>query len=185
MASYSGNSHQELDFTLSKILEQLYRLSIVNKVCKRLDMLNIPYYKLVPENEDISLAERVRRVNSIAKKNPNVWLLSQHANAGGGTGFEAFTTHGKTLSDTLAEKLIEEIEKTFINLKMRYDLSDGDKDKEADFYIIKNVVCPAVLVESLFMDNKDDYRLLWDGDFQNALADCYVRVIKRIYDGDY
>jgi len=28
MASYSENSHQELDFTLSKILEQLYRLSI-------------------------------------------------------------------------------------------------------------------------------------------------------------
>ena len=182
---YQTNGKRSPDWENGVLYEGVFNRWIVNKVCKRLDMLNIPYYKLVPENEDISLAERVRRVNSIAKKNPNVWLLSQHATAGGGTGFEAFTTKGKTLSDILAEKLIEEIEKTFSNLKMRYDLSDGDKDKEADFYIIKNVVCPAVLVESLFMDNKDDYRLLWDGDFQNALADCYVRVIKRIYDGDY
>jgi N-acetylmuramoyl-L-alanine amidase len=33
---------------------------------------------------------------------------------------------------------------------LRKDTSDGDKDKEADFYIIKGANCPAVLTENLF-----------------------------------
>lgn len=46
---------------------------------------------------------------------------------------------------------------------MRTDLSDGDKDKESGFYILKHTIMPAVLTENLFMDNKKNmnfyYRL--------------------------
>lgn len=167
------------------LYEGVFNRWIINKVTKRLDYLGIPYYRLVPEDKDISLGERVRRVQNIYRQNPNVWLLSQHANAGGGTGFEAFTTKGKTKADPIAEVLLTNLENDFKGIKMRYDLSDGDKDKEVDYYILKNVTPPAVLVESLFMDNKDDYRLLFDRDFQNALADSYVKTIKQVYEGDY
>ena len=42
----------------------------------------------------------------------------------------------------------------------RMDVSDGDKDLEADFYVLKNTNCPAVLVECMFQDNKSDVEFL-------------------------
>jgi ADP-ribose pyrophosphatase YjhB (NUDIX family) len=42
----------------------------------------------------------------------------------------------------------------------RMDTSDGDKDMEADFYVLKNTNCPAVLVECMFQDNKSDVEYL-------------------------
>jgi N-acetylmuramoyl-L-alanine amidase len=41
---------------------------------------------LVPEKEDISLSERVRRVNDIYRYRKDILLISIHGNAGGGTG---------------------------------------------------------------------------------------------------
>jgi N-acetylmuramoyl-L-alanine amidase len=43
---------------------------------------------------------------------------------------------------------------------MRTDFSDGDSDKEANLYVLKNTSCPAVLTENLFMDNKKDVEFL-------------------------
>ena len=47
-----------------------------------------------------------------------------------------------------------------MNKLLRKDTTDGDKDKEADFYIIKKSKCPAVLTENFFYDNKDDLEYL-------------------------
>jgi N-acetylmuramoyl-L-alanine amidase len=47
-----------------------------------------------------------------------------------------------------------------LNKLLRKDTTDGDKDKEADFYIIKGANCPAVLTENLFQDNRKDVELL-------------------------
>lgn len=49
-------------------------------------------------------------------------------------------------------------------------MTDGDRDKESDFYIIKNAKCPAVLIECLFFDNYEDYKLLIDNNFQDELV---------------
>lgn len=124
---------------------------------------------LVPEETDISLSERVRRVNTLCNKYGagNVLLVSIHSNAKGNgavwenaKGWEAYTTRGKTKSDTLAEYLYKRAEKNFEGRKIRTDWTDGDRDKEADFYIIKKSKCPAVLTENFFYDNKDDLEYL-------------------------
>jgi N-acetylmuramoyl-L-alanine amidase len=44
--------------------------------------------------------------------------------------------------------------------KMRSDWSDGDPDKEAAYMVLTKTKCPAVLVENLFMDNKEDLNIL-------------------------
>ena len=120
---------------------------------------------VVTEDRDISLKERVNRVNKICKEvgAGNVILISIHANAVGnatawmnGQGWEAYTTPGVTKSDKLAECLYKRAEQNFKGRKIRKDLSDGDSDKEANFYIIKYSNCPAVLTENFFYDNKDD-----------------------------
>lgn len=124
---------------------------------------------LVPEDKDISLSERIRRVRTICNKEgaENVLIISVHANAVGdatqwmtGKGWEAYTTRGKTISDKLADFLYSRADKNLPGRKIREDWTDGDRDKEADFYIIKKSPCAAVLTENFFYDNKDDLEYL-------------------------
>ena len=124
---------------------------------------------LVPEDKDITLGERVRRTNTICDKygTKNVLLISVHSNAKGGgnawcdaKGWEAYTTRGETISDKLAEFLYKRASNNIKGRKIREDWSDGDRDKEEDFYIIKNAKCAAVLTENFFYDNKDDLMYL-------------------------
>ena len=126
-----------------------YLISSCNK--HEIDVVNI-----VPELTDVSLNTRVKRVNSAFKSRPDSILLSIHANAGGGTGYEMFTTKGETKSDKIANTLIKEYGKIIPELKLRKDTRDGDLDKEAQFYIIRKTFCPAVLIECAFMDTKYD-----------------------------
>lgn len=93
-------------------------------------------------------------------------MLSVHVNAAGNggwynaTGWSAYTTIGKTNSDNLAECLYDAAEEVLIDKKIRTDKSDGDRDIESDFYVIKHSKCPAVLTENFFMDSKSDKEYL-------------------------
>ena len=61
--------------------------------------------------------------------------------------FSVFTTPGQNNSDKVAESILNNLEKDFPELKGRFDTSDGDKDKEANFQVLRGVNCPAVLIE--------------------------------------
>lgn len=80
-------------------------------------------------------------------------------------GWEAYTCKGQTKSDRLATMLYEQAQKSFNGMTIRKDFSDGDPDKEENFYILKNTLCAAVLTENFFMDNKEDvsYMLSFEG----------------------
>ena len=60
---------------------------------------------------------------------------------------------------------------------MRTDLSDGDKDKESGFYILKHTIMPAVLTENLFMDNKKEYEFLLSPEGKEAIINLHVQGI--------
>ena len=165
----------------------LYEYEFNRDICSRimsalfLDGLGTKVYNLVPELNDISLAERVRRARRWCTSLGNdALLISVHANAGGGTGFEVFTTPGEDHSDLYASQFSEMLKASFPDIKFRADAGDGDPDKEANFYIIKNAPCPAMLVENLFMDNEADCRKLLDPGFRDKLAGVYVEFIKKI-----
>lgn len=131
--------------------------------------------------KDTPLVERVLFANRY--KASDTLLISIHGNASNSKarGFELFTTKGKTKSDDLATCIIEEVEPMYKNLgiPLRYDTSDRDKDKEADFYIIKKVSCIAVLIEVLFFDNFEDFKLLKDEKFQCDFANCVYRGVMK------
>ena len=141
---------------------------------------------LIPEIEDISLSERVKRVNRICDEvgKENVILISVHSNAMGNgskwekaTGWEAYTSLGKTESDNIVPYFYEEAEKLFPDKKIRYDWTDGDCDKEENFYIIKHTKCPAILTENFFYDNIEDVKLLLSKDGKNKIIDLHVNAI--------
>jgi N-acetylmuramoyl-L-alanine amidase len=146
-------------------------------------MNGIRFIMLVPEMHDISLEERVRRANaiydSIAEK---CFLLSIHANAGMGTGFEVWTSKGETKSDAYADIFMEEAEREPKEFKMRKDYTDGDSDKEDQFYILCHTKMPAVLTENLFMDTERDCRFLLSDEGRERIAEFHFRAIKRIVD---
>lgn len=141
---------------------------------------------LVKEEEDISLGERCRRTNYYCARygEDNVILVSVHANAAGnstqwmnGCGWEAYTTVGKTKADALAEHLYKRAEQNFEKRKIRKDHSDGDSDKESNFYILKNTRCPAVLTENFFYDNKDDLEYLASDEGMHKVVRTHVEGI--------
>ena len=63
---------------------------------------------------------------------------------------------------------------------MRFDTTDGDLDKEDNFYILKNTNCPAVLTENLFMDTEKDCRFLMSKEGQRLIIDIHVAAIIEI-----
>lgn len=166
--------------------EWKYTRVIAEDVVSKLKGLGYDARLVVTEKTDISLSERVRRVNTICNKYGagNVVLVSVHANAVGdssqwmnGKGWEAYTTKGKTKSDVLAEFLYKRAEQNLKGRKIRKDTTDGDSDKEADFYIIKKAKCPAVLTENFFYDNQDDLKYLTSDEGLNAVERLHVEGI--------
>jgi N-acetylmuramoyl-L-alanine amidase len=97
----------------------------------------------------LSLAHRAAIANKYRAP-----LLSIHCNSGGGTGFEAFTSPGKTSSDAWATALLQQYAKDS-PLPPRYDMRDGDPDKEARFTVLTASNGPAVLFELGFIDRQD------------------------------
>jgi N-acetylmuramoyl-L-alanine amidase len=133
---------------------------------------------------DLSLSYRVGVANQFDPA--NTIFVSIHSNASAShnaRGFEIYTTKGITQSDVLATSIGEEVQKYYeqLNLRLRFDFSDGDLDKEADFYVLRKTRCPAVLLECLFFDNWDDYVLLKNPEFQKELAwRIYIGMIKYL-----
>uniref|UniRef100_UPI0040562726 N-acetylmuramoyl-L-alanine amidase n=1 Tax=Alistipes sp. TaxID=1872444 RepID=UPI0040562726 len=155
---------------------------IVNKIAQKLDRKGVSYDILVPENKDVRLPLRVMRANHIALKHgvKNCLLVSVHSNAGGGTGFEFFTSPGKTMSDDYAEIFAEEA--VPIGFPIRKDLTDGDIDKEGVFTIICGTLSPAIITENLFMDNDKDLDFLLSEEGVEAIAEYHFKAIMRCVD---
>lgn len=166
----------------SQLYEWEFNRDIVRRICVLLDGEDIRYEKLVPENLDISLKERCRRANVIYDRTGgNCFLISIHGNAGGGTGWECFTTPGTTGADKIATVICKVFEKEFGGqFKMRFDDSDGDPDKEADFFILRHTKCPAVLTENFFMDNPIDCKLMLSEDGRQRIAEAHYWAIREI-----
>ena len=165
----------------SQLYEYEFNRDIARRVYAVLTARGVDCELIVSEIGDISLAERVRRVNKIARVvgPSNCLLVSIHANAGGGTGWEAWTSIGQTEADNYATIFYEEAARAFPEKRMRKDMTDGDPDKEENFYILKHTSCPTVLTENFFMDTKDDCKLIFSGSGRQRVADMHVAAIVR------
>lgn len=165
----------------SQLFEWEFNRDIVKRIAEQLERDGIKYHILVPEDKDISLQERVRRADKIWKNtNKKCFLVSVHANAGGGTGWEVWTSVGETKSDEIASIFWNEMKSEFPTQKMRLDMTDGDVDKEKNFYILYNSKCPAILTENFFIDNiKDCKEILMKHLMRQKIANAHVNAIKK------
>lgn len=174
-------------------LEYKYCREIAAEVVKRLVNAGYDAELLVPEDKDISLSERCKRANAWCNKlgTSNVCLVSIHNNAAGNgkwmtaRGWEAWTAKGQTQGDKLADCLYDAADEVLTpilpGLKIRVDMTDGDRDKESNFTILYKTKCAACLTENLFMDNKDDKEWLESLCGRDAIVRLHVQgIIKYI-----
>ena len=166
--------------------EPYYNREIAKRVVADLVDRGYDAELLVPEDDDIALAERVRRVNSVCflLGKSNVILVSIHVNAAGdgtkwmnATGWSCYTCKGQTESDKLADYLYQAAIKNFPGKCIRTDYSDNEPDWEENFYILRKTLCPAVLTENFFMDNHSDLEYLQSRVGKQAVVDTHVEGI--------
>lgn len=165
--------------------EAIYNREIARRIVLNLVDRGYDAELLVPEDDDIALAERVSRVNAYYKAlgKQNVILVSIHVNAAGNgskwtnaTGWSVYTCKGQTSSDHLADCLCQAAIKNFPGRRIRTDYSDGDPDWEENFYILRHTLCPAVLTENFFMDGLD-LEFLQSKACKQAIVDTHVEGI--------
>lgn len=164
----------------SILYEGEFNRSIINRLIEKLTADRINYVNIIPEYEDISLNERVRRANAFHEQSDCIFL-SIHSNAGGGKGYEIYTSKGHTKSDDVATVFFNQFKKEFPEAKMRKDTSDGDVDKEANFYVLEHTKMPAILSENFFMDNENECKTyLMTSEGRDRISKAHYYAIKEI-----
>jgi len=138
-----------------------------------------------PDNwKDVPLYKRTKKANEIAAKNDAI-LFSIHSNGAKSSlarGVEAFTYFGKSKSDKIADALLKNFSERFPNIPLRTDLTDGDLDKEANFAMIRETSCPAILLEMAFHTNDDDVRMLRDWNYRLQTGIVLVNTLNQYFE---
>ena len=172
-----------------KLLEFQYTREIVAGIVEELTKLELRPIILVPEREDISLNERVKRANKIyADSGKKAILISVHCNAAGNgsqwmnaQGWSVFLAqNASNNSKRLADCLYDAAQKE--NLKLRKP-SPNQKYWVQSLAICRDTNCPAVLTENLFQDNKNDVEFLLSDEGRQAIIDLHVNGIIKYLNG--
>ena len=170
--------------------EYLWNRQVADLILEGLVSAGVDASLVVTETNDVTLRNRVNRINTICNRvgASNVLLVSVHANAAGNgsawmnaKGWSCYTSKGKTRSDQVAECLYDAFEEEFQDRKIRKDMSDGDRDWEENFYVLQKSKCPAVLLENFFYDNRDECAWMLQEETKKRIASAAVKgIIKYI-----
>lgn len=168
-----------------KLLEWKWNLEAAEETAKALQNAGYRVEIVRAMTERESLTGPVRHVNNALCRRygrRNVLFISLHCNAAGNgrewksaKGWEIWTSRGETESDRLATCIFRAAENAMAGRPMRIDMSDGDPDKEKDFYVLFNTKCPAVLIESGFMDDKEECAWLLSDFSKQQTAEAVLR----------
>lgn len=166
-----------------RLREYAWTREIARRVCDKLKALGYDARLLVPELSDVSLRERVRRVNNVCvgAASENVLLVSIHVNAAGtgqwynASGWTAWVApNASQRSRKLAILLNAEAVK--LNLK-------GNRSREpfftGNFAILRDTKCPAVLTENMFQDNQYDVAYLLSDRGKSEITNLHVTAISK------
>lgn len=164
------------------LLEWKFAREIAEQLEATLKARGHDVFRIVKENEDIPLRDRVRRVNAYCDQYgaKNCVLISIHGNASGSgawmkaKGWECWTTKGYTRSDDLARCLYDVAGVVFKDRKIRKFNGDNDPDFENNWTIIYGAKCPAVLTENFFYDNADDLAYMTSEEGRKAIVKVHT-----------
>ena len=151
---------------------------IVNRLIQWLQRNQIDFMTMHDEVEDTPLKQRVLVANAMHAQEKRCIYLSIHSDAmpdgahGKGSGFAIYTSKGQTASDAVAQIFCDTYHRELPQFRLREDRTDGDDDREENFYVLRKTSCPAILVENLFFDNRQEAEFLLSDRGRQKLADA-------------
>lgn len=167
-----------------RLREYAYAREIAKRLEKTLYAKGYDAERIVIEESDIKLSERCRRVNNICRKvgSKNVLLVSIHNNAAGADGkwhdARGWSAHislnASSGSRVLAGCLIRAAEVAGVKVR-KY--SSQEPYWRQNLAICRDTLCPAVLTENLFQDNKDDVDWLLSEEGMQTITDIHTNGI--------
>ena len=147
------------------LLEWAWCDDVARIVAQTLNAHGVTCTNIVPEEVDIPLKERCARINQVTKARLENVHVSIHINAAGSgkewynaRGWQVHTyTEPSVNSRKLANLAYDEA--VAAGFKVRPE-SPGMHFRPKNLAILRDTVCPAILVENFFMDNKEDCKYL-------------------------
>ena len=151
--------------------ENHFNGSIINRLAFGFSKEKIPYQLIAPEWRDIPLQERVDREREItAASEEKTILISIHADAHPNSDANGFTVYfykkGKKFADHLHNHL-----------------QDGNPLKSkgvryGNYKILRETICPAVLVECGYMTNSKDRMTMETERYKNFITRQIIAAVK-------
>lgn len=186
------NGHGTRKYTKGKcspdkrIYEGEWNREFVKLLQQELNRYKIDTMVLVPEDEDVSLSERVNRANEYTKQlkadGIDTLLISVHINAAKSDSkyhdARGWTVWLYTSAGVKSRKAGQIFSAAAKKMKLT-----GNRVLPllgyytANFYILKHTVCPAILCENMFMDNKEDEAFLLSEEGKKTLIQLYINSI--------
>lgn len=170
----------------SQLFEGVNNRDLTKRLIANLQSENIDCIDIVASEQDISLETRVQRANKQHQIKKSLYISIHSDAAGDGTnwhsasGISVYTSKGQTKSDEFAQIIFDELHEQFGDtVKWRTETSDGDKDKEEDFYVLRNTNCPAVLLELGFHTNKEEAKKMLTPEFKNKVVLAITYAVKK------
>ncbi|MDA6141209.1 N-acetylmuramoyl-L-alanine amidase, partial [Escherichia coli] len=103
-------------------------------------------------------------------------FVSSHLNASGGKGhgFETFVYTGASSASIALQNIVHQ--EAFNTVRAFGNVSDRGK-KRANYAVLRLTKMPAILTETLFIDNQANSKILKQPNFLQAMAEAYARGI--------
>lgn len=151
-----------------RLKEWLYSRDTARRVVDKLRCAGYDARLLVPENHDIPLSERCRRVNVLCREygKQNVLVVSIHCDAMPPNDNKWHTARGWSARVSLnASYQSKQLARHLIAAAKECDLKVREYSTTKPYWpqnlaICRDTNCPAVLTENLFQDNHDDVEFL-------------------------
>lgn len=168
-----------------RLREYAYCREIARRVSRQLSLQGIDAILITPEEKDVALRQRVRRVNGWTRKlgAGNVVLVSIHNNAAGADGkWHSARGFSVFISKNASEKS-KRLARIFTENATAMGLMGNRAVPKEKYWVqslamTRDTFCPAVLTENLFQDNREDVDFLLSEEGMRLVTELHVKSIK-------
>lgn len=159
------------------IIEKNLTLDISKYMYDELRKLGIPVMLTRDSDETLNPTERVNRILSSFGDNPDVIVISNHINAGGGDGAEVI--YALRNNNTLSNLILNNIENAGQNVRKVYQRRLPSNPSQDYYFIHRNTgKTEPIIIEYGFLDSKGDDVNQLKNNYKNYV-DAVVNALKE------
>jgi len=158
----------------NNLLEKDYNLLISRYMYDRFRELGIPVYLTRDNDVTLNPSDRTKKVLSFLGNDPNVVVISNHLNAGGGTGAEVI--YALRNDSQLANSILNNIGDTGQSTRRVYQRRLPSNSNKDYYYMLRDTGnTESLIIEYGFIDNSNDVNFLKDN--YQELAEAVVKSV--------